>query len=1424
MEWIWPRTQKFNGKDISNWIQIDDIEKVTSLVTNVLMKHFHQSSDTPFANVYWKTKLSDPAFQQTILDGTYIYDDSLPSEANELLQSFSKKTNVKDIPLLPSWQDFTKFIQNATEKTSSSPSGRHYGHYKSLLHSAPSILKGIYKVMCLSLQHGIVLDRWKNTVTTLICKDNHTPYIHRLRPLHIVEAELQFFSKYQWSHRLINQAERLQNISQSQFGGRKYKQAQSSVINSIVTFDLHRQLRLPFSFNDDDLRANYDRELAHFSAIETRCQGLSHQAGKLLIDITSQQKFYIKTKNGVSSSHYSFSSDYPVWGLGQGISWAGSCWQFTATSIEQCLSKICQGATLSNPMRTKTIHQFMKFFIDDTTKICNTVAPDRSLLEQTTHNMQKHFNFVTSTGGTLALDKCRFFYILFGFDNNHDSYILSTEDSPGELIIKDNITGTFHTIKRVDANDARKSLGCYISPSHNQGPQFQALKDEIILWRNSMTFSSLSPQLILQSYETILKPKLVYRLSTTSLTFKKCEELVKLIRPIILNSHHTHRHFPKTILEASSMYAGLNFTHFYDLQGYEKLKFFTYHMRLQDSTGDLLLLSLQHTQVMLGVRQLFLNLPYSLYSNLVEITWITHLWHYLSDRELQVNITLPYAIPPQRSNDEYIMDVLIPLFTPSEIVKINKIRLHYNLLFLSDLADIRGRHILPDIKRGINHRKSHILFPHQTYSPKWLPLWKKACDKLDNYLSNHPLGEWQHRFFSWKSHISSCKQFIQHNNIIYKRSNSSSLFSPSLQDSPSTFPIPVDVHCTKLGYKLITCLENTTIRSPPHTPDLNQFDLFGQFSRDNEEDIIQAIQTNRAKMCCDGSVLNKYGSFAYGLAGPTGDALLFSQHAPVHGDLDQITSTRCELMGIIACMEYLNYLANKYTFQSKPFILLTADNQQAILSPKRNKKAIKNTFCADMDLILHVQYLIKHLPFRLKLQHIRGHQDKVQDYSSLSTLAKLNVQMDELAKKYFQEPINAPAYHVHSPTLPGEIISIFDAHSKIVKSFTFNLTRHSTGLLAEDQLAKSLKIPPYRLSLLHWDIFSRLHSRQPKHIKSFLTKSIHRHLPIMKRQKTWKLIDCDTCPLCETSQENENHLFQCPHAEIQTFRRQKLKDLQDELTSIGTDPFIQRHLLRLILQFTNRFPVTPIQECTGNPEAVLGINEQIKLGIGNLLRGILAWRLGDAQQIYYRSKNNFQSTGDSWTRKLTQFFFSCSHAIWTNRCDKIASTTEMSYEDSTRHQCSSLLFRLTRNPHQLPVNDRHLIHRKSSFTKTASIRALTSWASRVKLGLERARTGQKNSTSDIRNWFNTKAIIPPETTIDTTIDATFAPHAHDDIDTTEAILFSTSNSPLFPAQTQVRTLPGLPYIPYQQYHTNADSDSISTNTTLNLQHPSYRDI
>ena len=80
-------------------------------------------------------------------------------------------------------------------------------------------------------------------ITTLICKEKGRPRIHRLRPIHIIEAELQAITKSQWAKSLIKKAEKDNEITDSQYGGRANRQAQSAVLNKVLIFDFGSTLR-----------------------------------------------------------------------------------------------------------------------------------------------------------------------------------------------------------------------------------------------------------------------------------------------------------------------------------------------------------------------------------------------------------------------------------------------------------------------------------------------------------------------------------------------------------------------------------------------------------------------------------------------------------------------------------------------------------------------------------------------------------------------------------------------------------------------------------------------------------------------------------------------------------------------------------------------------------------------------------------------------------------------------------------------------------------------------------------------------------------------------------------------------------------------------------------------------------------------------
>ena len=72
--------------------------------------------------------------------------------------------------------------------------------------------------MNIVIARGIAVPRWCNATSVMLEKDAGNPRIHRLRIIHLFEADFNFFLKLQWGHRLVRRAVDLDLLHESQYG------------------------------------------------------------------------------------------------------------------------------------------------------------------------------------------------------------------------------------------------------------------------------------------------------------------------------------------------------------------------------------------------------------------------------------------------------------------------------------------------------------------------------------------------------------------------------------------------------------------------------------------------------------------------------------------------------------------------------------------------------------------------------------------------------------------------------------------------------------------------------------------------------------------------------------------------------------------------------------------------------------------------------------------------------------------------------------------------------------------------------------------------------------------------------------------------------------------------------------------------------
>ena len=136
-----------------------------------------QSSETSLASPEWQTALDNSQTRSFIHHGDLSHFTFEYPEVEAFLQAFQKQPPIPPtVHFKYTYSKFRHYIRTAREKLSSSPSGRHMGHYKTLyLMKDESMLSIIFEIIQLSMQYGITLDRYKLVTLTLLEKEQNHP-------------------------------------------------------------------------------------------------------------------------------------------------------------------------------------------------------------------------------------------------------------------------------------------------------------------------------------------------------------------------------------------------------------------------------------------------------------------------------------------------------------------------------------------------------------------------------------------------------------------------------------------------------------------------------------------------------------------------------------------------------------------------------------------------------------------------------------------------------------------------------------------------------------------------------------------------------------------------------------------------------------------------------------------------------------------------------------------------------------------------------------------------------------------------------------------------------------------------------------------------------------------------------------------------
>jgi len=219
------------------------------------------------------------------------------------------------------------------ERTTTSPSGRHLGVYKSLLKDYPpkdpppnqpprthgiEVLKCVFRLLQLALRHVHVYKRWKTVWNMYLEKKPGHPSIDSLCTLHLFEADYNLLLKWHSSLGFTPKSEKHDRILDSQGGGSAGQSEIDLACKKVAIYDYISITRTDAVDVSIVVNRCFDNMVEACENLSCRQHGADPAYLKLHAATQQQFCYHVKHAQGVLSGYNQHSTTNPWYGAGQG--------------------------------------------------------------------------------------------------------------------------------------------------------------------------------------------------------------------------------------------------------------------------------------------------------------------------------------------------------------------------------------------------------------------------------------------------------------------------------------------------------------------------------------------------------------------------------------------------------------------------------------------------------------------------------------------------------------------------------------------------------------------------------------------------------------------------------------------------------------------------------------------------------------------------------------------------------------------------------------------------------------------------------------------------------------------------------------------------------------------------------------------------
>jgi hypothetical protein len=1166
--------------------------------------------------------------------------------------------------------------------------------------------------------------------------------------------------------RMIKEAEMSDGLHDNQWGTRPGRHALGAVSLKVMSYEIARLSRTPLGSFDMDAASCFDRIIIAFALLLCRRQGVSAGTCLMAAAVLLHADYFIKTAHGISPGSYSSSPFHPTHGPGQGSRIGPALWVLVSCLMFKAMDALCQGAEFCDPSQAFSHQRTGDGFVDDVANVFNfglaamiTAQYSAQMIAQGMQaEAQTWERLLHSTGGALELSKCFFYVMAWKFKKDGTPMLLTPNEMPDIAIhLTTGTSATLHPIAHKSTYAAHKTLGVKPNPSADTDDCFQTQLAKGNCISEGVRLSHMERNEALMGYRHIWLPSVGYPLACWPL----CEADLYQIEKNSVNAFLPKMGFSRTtcraIIFGSKKFGGFGLTRLRNFQGVNQISLFLQHLRLYDSIGVMYHIGYCWYQLYCGTSFAMLGSP-AVIVPYEPVGWFTRLRTFLAATDLSIDLPpeLLRLPVPLRRGDSNLMEAFgtLPL-TAKKLELLNYCRLFLQVEYLSELCSPDGSSLLAPAWQGhALPSRSTLLWPNQARPTGWT-LWRQSIAELFLLDPAHKLrnprdlplrvrlGRWHpghSKYRLWPAYQSAAHLFRQHRSGFTAHLDTmegrlpSRIFTgtpcghqPCPQTTLGTVPCdpgPLRRNCYTATVP-VGFFQQPPYHPMPNSPTrlldyLHQLDpwesrLFPYVQAYSDVlSLKHHLEDPSGSYLCiahDGGAADR-GSFAWCIATTTTILWEGSGHAEGHTP----GSFRAESYGMLAPLRFLLHYLSYFNVRPAHPALVHKDftDSKSLLDRLQSSKerfyaSPKACLASDFDLEAAITQTIVDLPLKLSQLHVKSHQDKEQpDTLKLPWKAQLNVVCDRLASRQLavcslvtqvaQNPY-CNAYLAHgNRTISGQLRkSMFCAASQPI---------------ARDYLIDRYKWSPETFDSIAWEPCHAAITSLTTPDHRFVTKLIHKLLPIGFRLKQRQSHMPSGCPTCDEPVEDDWHWITCPSR--LEWRTKQATALSRRLVSLKTEPGLKIIFLRAFRSIlsTGDYAIPATANFSVSEQAV--IDSQTAIGWRHLLFGRLssAWVRAQDAHVATEKLDPSKSSGATWATAVTQHIWQSLLALWLLRNKSLHGETHADNEATRRTRIEPLIIRMYACQHELSIADRTVLFRKPLPARLAQpLSVLTTWLS-----------------------------------------------------------------------------------------------------------------